>query len=49
MGRKERIMVYGDYDVDGTTAVLGGEIKIHTLYGDVVCKIKPGTQSQQEE
>ena len=21
MGRKERIMVYGDYDVDGTTAV----------------------------
>lgn len=28
-----------------TTAVLGGEIKIHTLYGDVVCKIKPGTQS----
>lgn len=21
MGRKERILVYGDYDVDGTTAV----------------------------
>ena len=37
--------VYTTVKIPYTTAVLGGEIKIHTLYGDVVCKIKPGTQS----
>ena len=25
--------------------VLGGEVKISTIYGDVICKIKAGTQS----
>ena len=28
-----------------TTAVFGGEARVHTLYGDVMCKIKEGTQS----
>ena len=28
-----------------TTAVFGGEAKVHTIYGDVLCNIKPGTQS----
>ena len=28
-----------------TTAVFGGEARVSTLYGDVVCKIKEGTQS----
>ena len=28
-----------------STAVLGGETKIHTIYGDVICQIQPGTQS----
>lgn len=37
--------VYTTVKIPYTTAVLGGETKIHTLYGDVVCKIKPGTQS----
>lgn len=37
--------VYTTVKIPYTTAVLGGEIKIHTLYGDVVCKIKPGTRS----
>ena len=27
------------------TAVLGGEILVHTMFGDVKCKIAPGTQS----
>ena len=28
-----------------TTAVFGGEAKVQTLYGDVLCKIGKGTQS----
>ena len=37
--------VYSDVEVPFTTAVFGGETLVHTLYGDVVCKIKEGTQS----
>ena len=37
--------VYTTVKIPYTTAVLGGETKIHTLYGDVLCKIRPGTQS----
>lgn len=32
--------VYTDVEVPFTTAVFGGETLVHTLYGDVVCKIK---------
>ena len=28
-----------------TTAVFGGKARIQTIHGDVICKIKPGTQS----
>lgn len=37
--------VYTTVKIPYTTAVLGGEAKVHTLYGDVICKIRPGTQS----
>lgn len=37
--------VYTTVNIPYTTAVFGGEARVHTLYGDVVCKIKPGTQS----
>lgn len=37
--------VYSDVEVPFTTAVFGGETLVHTLYGDVVCKIKAGTHS----
>lgn len=37
--------VYTTASIPFTTAVLGGEAKIQTIYGAVVCKIKPGTQS----
>ena len=37
--------VYSDVEVPFTTAVFGGETLVHTLYGDVVCKIKAGTRS----
>ena len=37
--------IYMQVDIPFATAVLGGEEKIHTLYGDVLCKIPAGTQS----
>lgn len=37
--------VYTTIEVPFTTAVFGGEIKVATIYGDVICKIKEGTQS----
>lgn len=36
--------VYTKVNVDFCTAVFGGEAMIHTLDGNVICKIKPGTQ-----
>ena len=37
--------VYTTVNVPFTTAVLGGEARVQTLTGQVVCKIKAGTQS----
>lgn len=37
--------VYTTAQIPFTTAVFGGEVTIQTLYGNVLCKIKPGTQS----
>lgn len=37
--------VYTTVTVPFITAVLGGEARVHTLYGDVMCKIKAGAQS----
>lgn len=37
--------IYTTVTVPFVTAALGGETKIATIYGDVVCKIKAGTQS----
>lgn len=37
--------VYTTENIPYTTAVLGGEAVIHTLYGTVQCKISAGTQS----
>lgn len=43
--RREGQDVYTTVTIPFTTAALGGEAKIATIYGDVVCKIKAGTQS----
>ena len=43
--RREGMDVYTTVQIPFTTAVLGGEVTIDTLYGKVMCKIKPGTQS----
>ena len=37
--------IYTTIQIPYTTAVFGGETIVHTLYGDVSCKIKEGTQS----
>ncbi|MGC4018899.1 MAG: J domain-containing protein [Muricomes sp.] len=37
--------VYTTVNIPYTTAVFGGETIVHTLYGDVSCKIREGTQS----
>ena len=37
--------LYTTVNIPYTTAALGGEIRVPTLYGDVMCKIKEGTQS----
>lgn len=37
--------VYTTVRVPFTTAVLGGEAVVQTLYGNVICKIREGTQS----
>ena len=36
--------VYSTIRVPFTTAALGGKARVHTLYGDVECSIKAGTQ-----
>ena len=39
--------LYTDVNIDVYTAVLGGEINVSTLSGDVVLQIPPGTQPSQ--
>jgi len=37
--------LYTTVNIPYTTAVFGGEAHVHTYYGDVICKMKEGTQS----
>ena len=37
--------MYTKVNIPFTTAVFGGEVLVTTLYGNVMCKIRPGTQS----
>lgn len=43
--RREGMDVYSTIRVPFVTAALGGSARVHTLYGDVECQIKEGTQS----
>ena len=43
--KREGQDVYTTVRVPFTTAVLGGEAKMETIYGDVQCNVRPGTQS----
>lgn len=40
--------LYTDLNIDLYTAVLGGEVVVHTLNGQVKMKIKPGMQSESK-
>ena len=42
--RREGMDIYTTVRIPYTTAVFGGEARIRTIYGDVVCRIKEGTQ-----
>ncbi len=37
--------IYTTARIPFTTAVFGGEVKVRTIHGNVLCKIAPGTQS----
>ena len=37
--------LYTKVNIPFTTAVFGGEVLVTTLYGNAMCKIRPGTQS----
>ena len=37
--------LYTTLNIPYTTAVFGGEVRVHTYYGDVMCKVRAGTQS----
>lgn len=39
--------IYSEINLDVVTAVLGGEVKVETVHGDVLMKIHPGTQHGQ--
>ncbi|MEP7103928.1 MAG: molecular chaperone DnaJ [Candidatus Dojkabacteria bacterium] len=39
--------IYMDKEIDVVTAVLGGEIKVPTVHGDVIMKVPSGTQPEK--
>lgn len=39
--------IYMDKEIDIATAVLGGEVEVPTVHGDVFVNVPPGTQSEQ--
>lgn len=43
--RREGMDLYSTVKIPFATAVLGGEATVQTIYGNVLCKIRPGTQS----
>lgn len=43
--KRKGMDVYTTIDIPFTTAVFGGEVVVNTLYGNVLCKIRGGTQS----
>ena len=43
--KRKGMDVYTTAQIPFTTAVFGGEARVSTLYGDVVCRIPEGTQS----
>lgn len=46
--RRQGNDLYTDVNIDLYTAVLGGEVTVHTLDGQVKLKVRPGTQSESK-
>ncbi len=45
---REGVNIYSTAPISYPLAALGGEIRINTVDGDVVCTVKPGTQSDTQ-
>ncbi len=45
---REGINIYSTAPISFALATLGGEIRINTVDGDVICTVKPGTQSDTQ-
>ena len=43
--RRDGLDLYSTISIPFSTAVLGGEVQIPTIYGNVMCRVVPGTQS----
>ncbi len=43
--KRQGMDVYSTVRIPYTTAALGGKVRVHTLYGDVECNVKEGTQA----
>jgi len=47
--KREKASLYKTIELDLFTAVLGGEVRVKTLSGEVNLKIKPGTQNNSQQ
>ena len=47
--KRDNLDIYLEVPIDIATAILGGEIEIPTLYGNLFLEIKPGTQSGEKQ
>ncbi len=45
---REGINIYSSVPISYALATLGGEIRINTVDGDVICTVKPGTQTNTQ-
>ena len=47
--KREGSNIHTDLYLNISQAVLGGEVAVKTLYGDVIIKISPGTQNEEKK
>lgn len=47
--KREKINIHVDAPISFSTAILGGKVQVPTLSGDVVLKVRPGTQPGHKE
>ncbi|MCO5581865.1 hypothetical protein L7F22_035754 [Adiantum nelumboides] len=47
--KREKTNIHVDAPISFATAILGGKVQVPTLFGDVVLKVRPGTQPGHKE